>query len=348
MSSHDEAGGGVFRLEEIRAAAAIAYRQTFFPNPQRPRPVDPTKCLYHYTSTAGLIGILQSKTLRAGDTAFLNDSLEIGFAAEPLLDRMMEHVIESFRPLTKDGQVPTKADGSIDGERIDPDSLSLKPDAPELKKLHSIAQTWEILGYYASTVRERLIERREMNFSYVDGGTFVACLSEARDDLGQWRGYGRGGFAIGFRRESLTESAPVLRPVEYGDDAVNQLCNIVLQHFDRFDMQPDGGLSAYVEAVSFCLPQIALVKHQSFAQEKEWRLVVPRYSGDYSNVKVLARGQDLVPYVECAFPTAAVAEIVIGPGGDFHAVRAVRALLQEHGYDTNTVCISQSTAPFRG
>lgn len=347
MTDQDRSGDQVFRVEEMRAAAADAYKQTFFPSPQRPPAVGRANCLYHYTSTAGLLGILQSGVLRATDTAFLNDSQEIAFAAEPLVARMFESALEIARSYTNGGHIPLTKDGDVDVEKWSPSSLNLELDTPAGKKFTALLQTHAMLKYYASPYRETVIE---MNYSYIDGTTFVACLSEEHDDLGQWRGYGQGGYAIGFSREHLADLAPVVSRVEYGDAAVDRLVDRILEHFNERNPETEQvpGLDAYVEAVSFCLPQIALVKHAAFALEKEWRLVVPRYSGDYSNVKVLARGQDLVPYVDCKFPAPAVAEIVIGPGGDFHSVRAVRALLQQHGYDTSEVCITQSSAPFKG
>lgn len=85
-----------------------------------------------------------------------------------------------------------------------------------------------------------------------------------------------------------------------------------------------------------------------FAQENEWRLVVPRYDLTYSGISVRAMGVRLVPYVECPFEDSAIAEIVIGPGGDLHSERAVLALLAANGYDPDEIQISHSSAPFRG
>lgn len=349
MTDQGDRGGQVFRVDELRDAAADAYRHTFFPSPQPPRPVDQAQCLYHYTSPEGLIGILASQKLRASDTAFLNDSQEIGFAAEPLLARMARHAVEMLRPYVKDGHIPVTETGRIDSEKFDPDTISLNVGSPEYHRVCVLMATHEILTYYASTFRESVVE---MNYSYVDGTTYVACLSEERDDLGQWRGYGQAGFAIGFLRHQLAHSAPVLRPVDYGEQAIDRLCNELLRHFDDRDVSGldgcDYGCEGYIEAVSFCLPQIALVKHEAFKQEKEWRLVVPHYNLKYDEVKVRPGTQGVVPYVELGFPREAVAEIVIGPGGDFHSVRAARALLAQHNYDTTKVHIAHSAAPFRG
>jgi hypothetical protein len=95
------------------------------------------------------------------------------------------------------------------------------------------------------------------------------------------------------------------------------------------------------------MPRFASVKHAAFAQEAEWRLIVSKdgHQGLPVSVRTTPR---LIPYVELPFEDSWVAEIVIGPGGDSHSVRAVRAALRAHNYDINEVQISHSEAPFRG
>ena len=55
-------------------------------------------------------------------------------------------------------------------------------------------------------------------------GQFVACFSEAEDDLGQWRGYGGGecGYAIGFQSQGILDAlrrrpSAFLLPMGYAD-----------------------------------------------------------------------------------------------------------------------------------
>ena len=56
---------------------------------------------------------------------------------------------------------------------------------------------------------------------YLDGATYVACLTENHDQLGQWRGYGQEGYAIGFRKDGLEAMPGELRQVLYGDSGVD-------------------------------------------------------------------------------------------------------------------------------
>ena len=100
--------------------------------------------------------------------------------------------------------------------------------------------------------------------------------------------------------------------------------------------------------MNFCMPRLATAKHDAFKQEEEWRLILSKYGvGTPAQVKVRTSPQ-LTPYVELGFDQSCIAEIVIGPGGDSHSERAVRAALRANNYNPNEVQITHSRAPFRG
>jgi hypothetical protein len=183
---------------------------------------------------------------------------------------------------------------------------------------------------------------------YIDSATYVACLTEQHDDLGQWRGYGKQGYALGLTRDELKGVAPLLGQVKYGDAAVNDLCDNVLRYFDSRQVGAHPGTYGYFDAVRYLMPELALVKHDAFEAEREWRLVVSPNPERPPVVGVRVRSAGLTPYVECAFARSCVAEIVIGPGGSFHSERAVRMLLRANGYNPDEVQITQSRAPYRG
>ncbi|TGD90565.1 DUF2971 domain-containing protein [Mycolicibacterium sp. CH28] len=286
-------------------------------------PIDRKQCLYHYTSAAGLKGILESGSLWATDTAFLNDRKEIRYAGEVLEQRMRA--------------------------RLEPYIAGLvqlrEADSTEYNRVMVLGAARAFLSYFALDEREMIIESNDI---YINGATFVTCLSEDHDQLGQWRAYGQDGYAIGFYRSGLEGVAPVFGPVKYGDAAVAELCDEAIRYFEQ--REPTGQQyehDGYVEAVTYCLPRIAFVKHPAFEQEKEFRLAIPRYDVDLREVKVRLTSS-LVPYIECNFNKQCVAEIVIGPGGNLHSVRAVRALLKQYGYDPEEIQITHSNAPFRG
>lgn len=281
--------------------------------------VDRSSNLYHYTSGQGLDGILSSRSIWATDAAFLNDWREITYAAEPLIDRLESYV----------AGLPS-------------------PDPPEGRP-DSVEENRSIIANSALGAIKRFIRvpPSEHRFHYIDGATYVACLTEDYDQLGQWRGYGKSGYAIGFDRESLGAAAPILGPVRYGRDAVETLCAEIIAYFENRRPTGHPGTGGFFDAVNFCMPRLAFVKHAAFAQEREWRLVHSRYNQPLEDVQVRT-SPTLIPYVQCPFDDLAVREIVIGPGGDLHSERAVRALLQARGYRPNEIAITQSRAPFRG
>jgi hypothetical protein len=277
------------------------------------RALDRSSCLYHYTSAEGLDGILSQRLLRATDTAFLNDWQEIIYAAKPLITRMSS-LAESLSASAEDNRATIVASARDAIKRF----VHLDEDMPEPNP-----------------------------GQYIDGATYVACMSEEHDQLGQWRAYGQSGYSIGFRKEGLEQVSAELRQVSYGDSAINEFCNTVVDYFQRRPPTGHPGTHGYFDALNFCVPLLAALKHDAFKQEVEWRLTVSNYGRTAPPVKVRTSPR-LIPYVELRFQRSCIAEIVIGPGGDSHSVRAVRAALRANNYNANEVLISQSDAPFRG
>jgi hypothetical protein len=281
--------------------------------------VDRSPYLYHYTTAQGLEGILETRSLWAHDAAFMNDWKEIQYGADPLIARMTEYLAE---------------------HPPDPD----KPIAKEFQQNVRLV----IMKSALDALKNFTLSDRQFHPAYMDEATYVACLSEEHDDLGQWRAYGRRGYAVGLTKDGLEKAAPLLGQVEYGESAVGELCDRVISHFETRRVGAHPGTYGYFETVNRLLPQLALIKHGAFWQEREWRLVVsPQRGRRRPEVKVRATS-GFVPYVECAVERSCVAEIVIGPGGDFHSERAVRMLLRAHGYNPDNVRITQSLAPYRG
>jgi len=132
--------------------------------------------LYHYTTAGGLHGILESNSLYATHAAYLNDSQELLYGMQLALDELTAWV-KKLPDEAKDGWGTT-------------------------------IQNWVIpLAIKATAVVLRgEISKRTQSLRQVFG-PFVTCLSESRDQLGQWRGYGRGGgYAIRFDAQALRES----------------------------------------------------------------------------------------------------------------------------------------------
>jgi hypothetical protein len=140
-------------------------------------PVPPV--LYHYTNSTGLKGILETSSLWATDADFLNDAQELQFGRLQLCDALIAQA-ESLHPRDLIGY-------SADSSR----AAILRSAVDYLRRGDVISRS-----------------RAEQ--------VYVACFCDHDDLLSQWRGYGSsGGYAIGFRSESLPIPAPNLAEVPF-------------------------------------------------------------------------------------------------------------------------------------
>jgi hypothetical protein len=93
------------------------------------------------------------------------------------------------------------------------------------------------------------------------------------------------------------------------------------------------------------LPLLATIKHPSFSDEEEWRVILGEDSeGRSESFRVSRFG--ITPYVEMAFEPVAVREVIVGPSvhQDLRA-SGVRRLLTRYQYDSTDVYVTDS--PFR-
>lgn len=140
--------------------------------------------LLHYTNAAGLLGILESQSIRATHSAFLNDSTEIALFFEQRLAKIVESAIR--RELAAD---------------------------PKLQVLPQFAKTPEeaevVIGRYVMDMTDAIrTTTQRLNEPY------LVCFStpankRIRTDglLSQWRGYGKdGGYAIVFDSQKLEDA----------------------------------------------------------------------------------------------------------------------------------------------
>ena len=193
---------------------------------------------------------------------------------------------------------------------------------------------------------QALLDVSEAKPGWLDD-VFVASFCEESDLLSQWRGYAAG-FAIGFAADGLAAlgdgpGAPRLVQVDYGAGSGRRRLR------GLFEQLADGGPYSAEErerlARTVLLPEMARVKEPSFAEEKEWRLLVVEGRPERILFRVDASG--VVPYVEIALPEPSpVREVVIGPAADqqLHR-RGVEQLLARRGY--HGVEIRESTSSLR-
>lgn len=299
--------------------------------------------LYHYTTVEGLLGIVRSRSLWVTDVEFMNDAQELRFGRPELRAALVERADRLCPPGSEDGG----------------------PDCSKATLLRSAAEHLDQPG--------GIFASRQWHAVY------VACFCESEDLLSQWRGYGAsGGFAIGFRRSSLealehaarsslderlatllagsqegvehpsspgTPTDIRLARVSYGDEAVDRVVADVLS---RIAQEPTDhpGAEGHYRSKTVLLPSLATIKHGSFREEQEWRLIISASFGEAS-VAFRSAHLGLIPYVELPLPERAIASVVVGPGEQRELRRhGVERLLDENGLED--VEVRDTAAPFRG
>jgi DUF2971 family protein len=300
----------------------------------RPVPVVGPNLLYHYTTTDGLLGIVQEQTLWATDAEFLNDAQELQFGREELRESLLK---------AADELDPFAAGGAVSAEASRATVMRSAADHLDIGK-----------GPFAGKQHH---------------AAYVACFCESGDLLSQWRGYGSsGGISLGFKTaylpalyrqeiweverddeppESERHSLEAVRlvKVKYGTDAIAPLVKQVVQDVAPF---PTGhpGVSGFFRAKSVVIPALATIKHESFLEEREWRVIAMGSVGE-GVVHFRSSALGPTPFVHLRFPAKALAEIVVGPGRESDLRRdGIERLLAEQRIEG--VSVRLSAAPFRG
>jgi hypothetical protein len=139
--------------------------------------------LYHYTTAAGLCGIVKDQQLWATHMAYLNDAEErIGFFSRRLPALLEEPIRSAFEQLAKDAQNARLIDERGGIEHATESEVAM---LTELLRQHTV----------------------EFDDAYITAFCGPPPNQEPHDGLlSQWRAYGTdGGYAIVFRTQSLEE-----------------------------------------------------------------------------------------------------------------------------------------------
>lgn len=313
--------------------------------------------LFHYTDASGLLGILESATLRATDVRCMNDAREVEYASSIVGD--------VFRNL---GQRAAEM-GGLD---IDPPSGAAEFVAwsEEFKragvKEGNLPHEVGITGQFFS-IASQYYTLADRSYGLGHHDAYAACLTTLPDSLGQWRGYAGGsGYAIEFDTEYLSQSTVDIegqgvaiggpRKVVYGEQDASLQAAELLQKLSA-------GLNKEIEAVEVGQPVnadavwalsdpnlewLATIKHEAFREELEWRFVVA--SDRYANglVPELRAGgvSGIVPFVPLSFGRHAVRSVVVGPGPETDLrMMMTKKALSRFGY--HGVPVTSSNAPYR-
>lgn len=288
--------------------------------------------IYHYTSLEGLIGIIESQSLYASNLYYLNDRKEYQHGIELILE-----IVRDLKREKLNSGILSKVERNID-----------------------------------------LIKQSER---------YVACFSSDGDLLSQWRAYGSNGrgVSIGFSRENIEDgffsqlihSNMILYDESDQRHSIRTQIELILNYFeekmdllDWKDFDPNFLIGKVI--IDFLEKTIAVYKHPSFQDEKEYRL---EYELDgkinkLNDEELIFRASNnlIVPYIkltskysdflknkkggkELYEPTfllkkLPINKIILGPSLEFSALKeAIKLLLTKNGYED--IPIMESEVPYR-
>lgn len=273
----------------------------------------PPEILYHYTTQEGLLGIVKSQEIWASHTQYLND------------EREFRHAID----LVKD----------------------------ELSRMERDPRLQDSMQFIAGMKSELELGIESIN-------VFVCSFSEDGDVLSQWRAYssGRSGFSVGFSGDFLRAVIDELQfwlvPVIYDEDKqrvfVRTLLNDLFEEARTqreptagsyaHDTRPGGNLVAYLNRYA------PILKHRSFSEEREWRIISRPTSCWNEHYDVRPGTSMLIPYIRIPLSSDQrhfrIEEIVIGPTPHpIQSSESVLGLFEKHRVECK--CTKLSRVPYR-
>ncbi|HUI56995.1 MAG TPA: DUF2971 domain-containing protein [Bryobacteraceae bacterium] len=279
---------------------------------ERADPEEGPVLLHHYTSGQGLFGILNSGEVHCTNVLYMNDASEMDYG-RGLTANLLEDA----------------------AERI---------SEPVKRRLPAIRRGLEM-----------------PDFQY-----FVSCYCEKADLLSQWRAYGAqsAGYCIGFAAEDLRKVLPEyaeLVRVIYNPQEQEKALRRAFRHYvgtaERCctaypeHARLEEALDRWAAATSNYLGRlIARMKSPAFEEEREWRVIIIRFTFDQARVRFrVSPGGVFVPYFPFFFKkdgVKSVRELRHGPTvNPTLAVRSMGELLNHLGY--SDVHLKGSAIPLR-
>jgi hypothetical protein len=239
--------------------------------------------------------------------------------------------------------------------------------------------------YFGNLVHKAVKERRKLNtdpvleplFRVADEmleardhtteGQFVACFSEAEDDLGQWRGYGGGecGYAVGFRAQAILDVVnaqrnSLLLPMSYTDSIHDFVVADVIRMAETYFRQglsrghPSAWAVEFVAAFANELSVIAAtVKHPKFSGEVERRIATLLWEGQQSELIFRQKRTLLARHLPFDLSTDVggirrlpITRVYVGPGQSQKVSKiSLGDLLLQQGY--RGIPVELSKVPYR-
>lgn len=287
--------------------------------------------LYHYTSQAGLIGIVDSDTLWASDVLYLNDVSEYIYTAD-----LAQKLVRKLRA-SHDKEDIKKFQSILESGLKEPLSrvyvCSFSEEGDLLSQWRGYCPSAG--GFCLGFNRERLSE-----VSRTLGASFKKCIYDPSEQ--QALLYDILNTAVSQFPEEV-EISPTVYELDTQDGGAGW-SNIRTELLNR-DRSIEDMVMRFTEEILRLAP---LFKHPKFKEECEWRLSIEG-TGVAHVTKYRQGSSFLIPYKVLPFALRkrkVLSEVIVGPCPHPRlSARAVGRFLRESlGYD---VRVNNSTVPFR-
>jgi hypothetical protein len=247
----------------------------------------PTTPLYHYTSPAGLLGIVESKSLWASGIQYLNDTTEYKHAASIVRDLLTRHLENVSDPRNDLYRLLLRGDAIYPDATVFVGSLSEAKDRLSQWRGYCTAG-----GGFSIGLDPELLERQARKQDY--------HLLKCEYDPVKQRDICEELISEGCR---AAEEAVKQSPPTHGQS--------------KETIQSTGLWAHFVEPFMRIAPAL---KNPSFEEEHEWRLVRGPFDAPDPQVRFRAGKYAVIPYREFALADVNdpldVEEIIIGPNPD--------------------------------
>ncbi len=279
----------------------------------------PKETLYHYTTFAGLLGIINSRVLWASDIRYMNDSAELKHTADLIQ-------VETTRRIIAGHTNPN------------------------------------LLNQFLDWLTHRITNGQML---------FGSSFRSHGNLLSQWRGYSEvgKGVSIGFEPDYILECAQtqsfqvgkcVYDPstqkqlIKQVIDAIEVLANEYdLKNHDRKRSEERSYHKVFELIESDLLRIAAILKHPSFQEEDEWRIVSPAITDFVTSPVLFREGKSmLVPYLEFQLipkngKRIAIEHMFLGPTSNINiSMNSLTMFLDKNGVQPKKE-ISYCQIPYR-
>ncbi len=282
---------------------------------------EPPAVLYHFTSTEGLVGLLNSETLRLTRAVCSNDASEV----RHFVDWARNAASAVSDMYGEPGSLTAGATKILAGliERFDVDRAGWMGD---------VGLDWVVMG----------------DASVPDPYIGCFCGGSREPGILHWGHYGRGGEGVAIEIDTtrlVEQWRKRFIRVQYDPNAhlfkaMEVLESYLLNEHTEDPAKVAQKIDSVIRALSMGM------KRKEFEQEDEWRVTWLLEADGEIPVRLRHNGGELVSFVEMPLPRAAIRRVILGTKRDLRrSAGSLYAYLLANG--AGHIAVDESEVPFR-